>query len=65
MHADILIVELHVLIFLVSRLFVSGLFFFFTILCTIALHLNLKLNQENTATTIKSLAKLCNACIVL
>ena len=64
MHADILIVELHVLIFLVSCLLVSGLFSF-TILCTIALHLNLKLNQENTATTIKSLAKLCNACIVL
>ena len=64
MHADILIVELHVLIFLVSRLLVSGLFSF-TILCTIAPHLNLKLNQENTATTTKSLAKLCNACIVL
>ena len=64
MHADILIVELHVLIFLVSCLLVSGLSSF-TILCTIALHLNLKLNQENTVTTIKSLAKLCNACIVL
>ena len=51
MHADILIVELHVLIFLVSRLLVSGLSSF-TILCTIALNLNLKLNQENTVTTI-------------
>ena len=65
-HADILIVEFHILIFcfLFVYLFLAS-FIFFYYLCTIALHLNLTLNQENTATTIKSLVKLCNACIVL
>ena len=43
---------------------VAGFIFFYS-LCMIALPLNLKLNQENIATTLKSLVQLCNACVVL
>ena len=64
-HADVLIVEFHILIFLfLIYLFLAGFIFFYSF-CMIALHLNLKLNRENIATTVKSLVQLCNACIVL